>query len=224
VALASYAVLCDGIAKSQAEGKAVRFITLTDRAEGDGTVVEFSRSWQRLVQRLKRDGKCGEYARVLEVTPKRGRLHIHALVAEEKPGTGYIKQAELSKDAEAVGFGRVTDIRLVASAGERCPLAGYLTKETVSNEATELARYCTKQTADKLAELGASRVRPVNLSRKWRGEGVGGIREAERELMRVWYGRDEAAGFEVWHESDVAEHMRRLENIKRAAERLRLAA
>jgi hypothetical protein len=220
VGLATYAVLADGIAKSQAAGCAVRFLTLTDTAEGGATVPEFSRSWQKLTQRLQRRGLLGDWAAVKEVQ-ERGALHFHALMAEGERGGGFIPQADLSEMAAAVGFGSITDIRLVRPAGEPRALVEYLTKQAVTNEAMELARYCTKQTADRLADLGAQRVRPVNLSRSWKG---GGIRAAERALMEHWYGRNDDAQFEVWHARDVGEQLHRLEAMERAATRLQLAA
>ena len=66
IQLASYALIADGIAKAQAEGRRVRFMTLTDTAAGQGTVASFYSSWHRLTQRLKRRGKLGATARVLE--------------------------------------------------------------------------------------------------------------------------------------------------------------
>jgi hypothetical protein len=223
--LASYVVLADGIAQAQAEGRLVRFVTLTDTAAGEGTVASFYSSWHRLTQRLKRRGKLGATARVLETT-RRGKLHIHALIAESERGGGYIEQAELSRLAVASGFGRVTDIRLVGAVGEPCALPGYLAEKAVVAEAKEVARYCAKQGADRLAELGGERVRPLNLSRDWAG---GGIRAAERVLMEHWYGKHEASAFEVWNERDLQPQLQRLRSvtahaeISKAAERLLVA-
>jgi hypothetical protein len=217
--LASYVVLADGIAKAQAEGCRVRFITLTDTAVGEGTVASFYSSWHRLTQRLKRRGKLGATARVLETT-KRGKLHIHALLAENESGGGYIEQAELSKLAVASGFGIVTDIRLVGAVGEPRSLPAYLTEKVLVAEAKEVARYCTKQGADRLAELGGERVRPLNLSRDWLG---GGIRDAERALMEHWYGRRENVAFEVWDERELQPQLRRLRSIT-AREEINVAA
>jgi hypothetical protein len=195
-------------------------MTLTDTAEGGATVAEFGQSWQKLSQRLDRRGYLGDFARVLEVQ-KRGSLHIHALMADSDRGGGFIPQAELSTLAADSGFGSIVDIRLVRPAGEPMALVEYLNKQTVTNEAMELARYCTKQTADQLADLGAKRVRPVNLSREWKG---GGIRAAERKLMEHWYGRNDDAQFEVHHASEVGDQLHRLEAMARAVERLQLVA
>ncbi len=220
VALASYAVLADGIARAQADERRVRFLTLTDTAAGEGTVPSFYEAWKRLAARLRSQERLGEYARVLEVT-KAGKLHIHALLADSDRGGGFIPQAELSEMAEAVGFGRVTDIRAVGEIGEPCALPGYFTKGALHSEATQLVAYCGKQTAERLADLGATRVRPLSLSRGWYG---GGIRAAEAELMRHWYGRNDDSTFEVWNERDLGGQLHRLEAMDRAATRLALAA
>ncbi len=217
VALASYAVLADGIAKAQADERRVRFMTLTDTASGDGDVRSFYEAWTRLAARLRSQGRLGEYARVLEVT-KRGKLHIHVLLADADRGGGFIPQAELSRMAAAVGFGRIADIRAVGEIGEPCAsLAGYFTKQTIHSEAAELVAYCGKQTAERLADLGAARVRPLSLSRKWYG---GGIRAAESELMQHWYGRNDETTFEVWNARELGGQLHRLEAMQRAVSRL----
>jgi len=167
--------------------------------------------------RLRKQERLGEYARVLEVT-KRGKLHIHALLADADRGGGFIPQAELSEMAEAVGFGRITDIRAVAEIGKPCALADYFTKQPHS-DARDLVAYCGKQTAERLAELGAKRVRPLSLSRAWPG---GGIRAAEAELMRHWYGRDDGTTFEVWNAREIEGQLHRLEAMDRAVARLRI--
>jgi hypothetical protein len=217
VALASYAVLADGIAKAQAKGERVRFMTLTDTAAGEGDVRSFYEAWTRLAARLRSQNRLGEYARVLEVT-KKLKPHLHVVLADSERGGGFIPQAELSKMAAAVGFGSITDIRAVGEIGEPCAsLAGYFTKQTMYSEAMELVAYCGKQTAERLADLGAARVRPLSLSRKWYG---GGIRAAESELMQHWYGRSDETTFEVWNARELGDQLHRLEAMQRAALRL----
>jgi len=208
-------VLADGIAKTQAEGCRVRFVTLTDTACGEATVADFYASWHRLTQRLHRRGKLGAYARVLETT-KRGKLHIHALIADSDRGGGFIDQAMLSELAEASGFGRVADIRLVGEIGAPCPLPAYLTDKALVPEVSEIVRYCADKGVERLATLSDQRVRPLSVSRGWKG---GGIRAAERALMKHWYGRQEDAVFEVWDQRDLEPQLRRLRAVAAAASR-----
>jgi len=214
--LASYAVLASGIALAQSEGRAVRFVTITDNEARRADVASFKISWRKFAQRLQVRDLLGEYARSLETT-KRGALHLHVLMAEADRGGGFIEQKELSKMAEASGFGRITDIRLVAPLGEPRQLAAYLTAGKLNEDAKALARYCSKRGAETLAEKSKGRIRPLSLSRSWPG---GGIRAAEAELMEHWYGKNSDTDFEVWNKAEVHWQTTRLRAMDAAAARL----
>lgn len=223
--LAATVVIQRGI--ERAPGR-VRLVTLTD-PRGDMTSADMSAAWRRFARRLERQGKLGQYVRSLEAT-KAGALHYHVLLFDTERGGGYIPQLELSRMAEASGFGRVADIREVegAGGGEAFSVAAYLTKSglsaRVSSDAVKVAQYVTKagsagESAEVTAKLG-ERVRPVTTSRGFIG---GSLTETEREICRHFGERSGEAGeapeaplpegWEVWTSSEVlgrlAAHWRR---------------
>jgi hypothetical protein len=201
-ALAAFAVVSDGIARYQAKGERVRFLTLTD-GEGSMTVPELYAAWSRFRHRMRYRGMLGEYALAVEVG---SRLHLHACVTGR-----FIDQArELVPHAEAAGFGRIADIRAVPELAAADTLAGYITRADKSSDALQLARYLTKSTAEELRERGAKRVRPLRVSRGWEG---GGLTAGAKRVRREWYGETEGK-WEVVHASHYRPQLERLERMR----------
>ncbi len=206
-ALAAFAVVSDGIARYQAAGTRVRFLTLTD-GEGSMTVPELYAAWSRFRQRMRRREMLDEYALAIEVG---SRLHLHACITGR-----FIDQAhELVPHAEAAGFGRIADIRAVPPLARADTLAGYITRAEKSSDALQLARYLTKSTAEELRDRGAKRVRPLRVSRKWEG---GGLTEGWARVKREWYGESEGK-WEVVHASQYRPQLERLERMRLVAAR-----
>jgi hypothetical protein len=218
-----------GIEQAQAQHgpNAVRFLTLTDDSAGEMNAQGLYDSWQKLSLRLRRRDKLGEYVGAVELQ-ERGALHLHVLAAESARGGGYIPQADLSKMAEASGFGPVCDVRRVgpAESGDGSA-ADYLTKGFAANgEAVELAGYVAKSGATEAAKLKVSeRMRPLRVSRGWYG---GGLRAAEAEVLALWAdGQERDPGpWEQWHEAEVTGADRRADRrgASAADERSRLTA
>ncbi len=201
-ALAAFAVVSDGIARYQAAGTRVRFLTLTD-GEGSMTVPELYAAWGRFRQRMRRRELLDDYALAVEVG---SRLHLHACVTGR-----FIDQArELVPHAEAAGFGRIADIRAVPPLAVADTLAGYITRSEKSSDALQLARYLTKSTAQELRDRGATRVRPLRVSREWEG---GGLTEGWARVKREWYGETEGR-WEVVHASKFRPELERLSRMR----------
>ncbi len=201
-ALAAFAVVSDGIARYQAKGKRVRFLTLTD-GDGSMTVPELYAAWSRFRHRMRYRGMLDDYALAVEVG---SRLHLHACVTGR-----FIDQArELVPHAEAAGFGRIADIRAVPELAAADTLAGYITRADKSSDALQLARYLTKSTAEELRERGAKRVRPLRVSRGWEG---GGLTAGAKRVRREWYGESEGE-WEVVHAAHYRPQLERLERMK----------
>lgn len=170
-------------------------MTLTDGSKGGTmTVADLGRAWDDLAKLLRAGGpapprpprgagrkkqdawrrKCktrtsylAEYALVLEIGSKgQRRLHAHVIFTGR-----YIPQRRLSAWARKCGFGRVTDIREVAT-GDAQEVARY---------AAKLAWYGAKagEAAAKLKRRSRTRLRPLRTSRGWY---PGGLRRVEEEL------------------------------------------
>jgi hypothetical protein len=123
-------------------------------------------------------------------------------MAESERGGGYIDARELSTQAEASGFGKIVDIRLVRKDSEPLPsLTSYLAPEAAKSEVLQnLAGYCTKSSAEALAAKSIKRIRPFRTSRNWQG---GTLRSCESKLLEEWYGdkpRHENVDWEFWGE------------------------
>jgi len=205
-ALAAFAVVSDGIARYQAKGERVRFLTLTD-GEGSMTVPELYAAWNRFRQRMRRRDMLKDYALAVEVG---SRLHLHACITGR-----FIDQArELVPHAEAAGFGRIADIRAVPPLARADTLAGYITRADKSADAVQLARYLTKSTAQELRDRGAKRVRPLRVSREWEG---GGLTEGWARVKQEWYGSTEGK-WEVVHASQYRPQLERLERMRLVAQ------
>jgi hypothetical protein len=175
-------------------GEHVTFLTLTDGSRrGTMTIDELSEAWDDLAKLLRAGGPAprrpprgsgadaqrrwrerskarrsylNEYALVLEVGPRGGRLHAHVVLTGR-----YIHQPKLAQWARRCGFGSVVDIRAVdvASAPE------------VSAYSTKLAGYSAKAGAE-VAEMknrGGRQRRPLRTSRGWY---PGGLRQVEFDL------------------------------------------
>ncbi|HYM44991.1 MAG TPA: hypothetical protein VES65_02355 [Solirubrobacteraceae bacterium] len=149
----------------------------------------FYAAWSRKLRpRLRRRAKLGDYACALEVQPQSGRLHGHFLLIDSSKGGGFIPQAELSKLAEACGFGRIVDVREVTNIPRREQrLSAYFTKGTyrvATQEAGVVAAYMAKVSlVSQLGELAAKRLRPFRVSAGWPLK----LTEAQRRLVAEWY-------------------------------------
>lgn len=191
-----------------APGRA-RLMTFTD-GTGEMTSADISQAWRRLSLRLKRRGLLGATFSSLEAT-KRGRLHLHVVVFETDKGGGFIKQKELSKLAEASGFGPICDVREVATGdGQARSVAAYLTKGGISQEASRLAAYLTKtgrMRPDLEHKLG-ERLRPVNVSQGFLG---GSLSESEKEVCAHFASSQDVElpeVWELWHETEMVTPLR----------------
>jgi hypothetical protein len=166
-------------------------MTLTDGSRhGTMTVRQLSAAWDDLAKLLRAGGPAplrpprgsgalaqqrwraasrarksflSEYALVLEIGPRGGRLHAHVVLTGR-----YIPQRRLSAWARRCGFGAVVDIRLVnpSDAGK---VAHYL------------ASYAVKAGKDVALMKGRARkrLRPLRTSRGWY---PGGLRQVEADL------------------------------------------
>lgn len=185
----------DGLCAAAERGSRVRFMTLTDGG-GDMDFAAFYAAWSRKLRpRLRRRAKLGDYACALEVQPQSGRLHGHFLLIDSAKGGGFIAQAELSRLAEACGFGRIVDIREVTDIPRREQrLSAYFTKGTyrvATEEAGVVAAYMAKVSrVSQLGELAATRIRPFRVSAGWPLK----LTEAQRRLVEEWYGGGEDDG------------------------------
>lgn len=143
-----------GMDRAWAQGRRIRFMTLTDGSAGAMSVADLYKAWNRLRVKLRRMNVLDQYAAVVE-TQQRGALHLHVLQAGS-----YIHQADLVRLASAAGFGRIVDIRAVdRSLPSR-------DRRSASYVAKDLARYASKSGAD-LAGKANVRRRPVRFSRFW---------------------------------------------------------
>lgn len=166
-------------------------MTLTDGSRG-GTmsVKQLSAAWDDLAKLLRAGGPAptrpplgsgaraqsrwraacrarrsflSDYALVLEIGPRGGRLHAHVVLTGR-----FIPQRRLSAWARRCGFGAVVDIRLV-NAADAAKVAHYM------------ANYAAKAGKDVALLKGraARRVRPLRTSRAWY---PGGLRQVEADL------------------------------------------
>jgi hypothetical protein len=201
--LAAIAMFQHGLSVADSEGYKARLATLTDGSRGELDLPALYSAWGKLTKRLERRGLLGEYALAVETTPKRGFLHVHAILTDGKRGGGYIPHRLLSEQAQASGFGKVVDIRAITDIPQRSDLASYLTKSgMLTREAVLLGSYLTKQgAAQTLQAKTIKRVRPFRVSRGW----AIGIREAEKQLAEAMYGdQDKDPGpFERWTEQEL---------------------
>lgn len=193
-ARAARELLRRGMRTAYERGEELRFLTLTDGSRrGTMNVKELSAAWDKLAKLLRAGGpapprpargsgaaaqerwrkRCiarrpllDEYALVLEVGPRGGRLHAHALLTGR-----YIHQPSLSKWAKRSGFGSVVDIRAV-NAGSSNEVAAY---------AGKLAAYGMKAAEEvaKMRSRANRRLRPLRTSRGWY---PGGLRRVEADL------------------------------------------
>jgi hypothetical protein len=143
-----------GQARAFAHNEQVRFLTITDGAEGTMTVSELYTCWNRLRLNLKRQGYLEEYAAALELQA-RGALHMHLLATGS-----YLPVRRFSELASAAGFGSIVDIRAVKRDGAEDA------KNSAAYVAKELAGYVMKD-GQGLAEKTNVRRRPVRFSRGW---------------------------------------------------------
>ena len=130
--------------------------------------------------------------------------------------------------AEAVGFGRVCDIREIETGdGEARSIAAYLTKGGISETASGLAAYLTKtsaQAAGEMREKLGERLQPVAVSRGFLG---GRLSDVEAEISRHFAEQHEEGVpevWELWRESDAIAvstrcSRRRERSSEKAAER-----
>lgn len=165
--VATYLVAA-GMGEAQKRGERLRFMTLTEDPNRPLDVAGLSKCWNRLRTELKQKNLLNEYAAAFEVT-KKGRPHLHVLFSGS-----FIHQMKLSRWAERVGFGRVTDIRAVGFdlAGDDLRSASYIAKE--------MAGYVSKSKGATAGKLVAQRRRPLRTSRGWY---PGGMKRAEAELL-----------------------------------------
>lgn len=188
-----------GIERAQREKRRVRFITLTDAAEGEMRMPDLYRSWKKLALRLKRRGLLGEYVAVVEAQ-ERGALHLHMLMAEADRGGGFIEQSLLSELAEASGFGKIADIREVSNAPELVwQLGNYLNKTAlpIHLDAAEIGTYVAKSNRrEALRDKAEARLRPLRASRGWY---PGGLTAAEAELRALISKDDPGPWRRIWH-------------------------
>lgn len=163
-----------GIHDLRERGLRIRFFTLTDDSAAALDSKALASAWQRFSNRLRRRGKLGPYAKVIEVQ-ERGALHLHVLMAGGEDG--YILQRELSELAVASGFGPIADIRELKGDEGVASIAAYLTKpplkaKELAGRGGSIAGYLTKQQAapERVAhvrERFGARVRPVAFARSW---------------------------------------------------------
>ncbi len=200
--MATALVLEHGVRTLQCEGRRVRFMTLTDTADGDMTTRELHENFKALRKRLDRQGKLGPYACVV-APQERGALHLHALVGDPDGGDGYISQRGLSEMAQAVGFGQVCDIRAVASLGTPFKDLGEYLGKQMAEESRTVARYTAAQSSvEATRERGARRLRPFRASRTWPVSL--GTAEAAMYAQMLAKAKDPDPGpFEVWSESSL---------------------
>jgi hypothetical protein len=160
----------------------VRFLTLTDGSrKGDMTIKQLSGAWDDLAKLLRAGGPApprpprgsgaaaqrrwrnacrarrpflSEYALVLELGPRGGRLHAHVILTGR-----YIHQPKLAGWARRCGFGAVVDIRSVNAASS----------EEVARYALKLAGYSSKagQEVALMRSRAGRRLRPLRTSRGW---------------------------------------------------------
>jgi hypothetical protein len=175
-------------------GDEVRFLTLTDGSRnGTMTIPQLSEAWDDLAKLLRAGGPAparpargsgaaaqgrwrsaclarksllSEYALVLEVGPRGGRLHAHVVLTGR-----YIHQPKLAAWARRCGFGSVVDIRSVNASSA----------EEVARYSSKLAGYSAKagQEVAQMRSRAARRLRPLRTSRGWY---PGGLRQVEADL------------------------------------------
>jgi hypothetical protein len=175
-------------------GEELRFLTLTDGTRGGTmTIKQLSDAWDDLAKLLRAGGPAprrpsrgsgqdaqrrwrasckarrsylSEYALVLEVGPRGGRLHAHVILSGR-----YIHQPKLAAWARRCGFGGVVDIRAINASSA----------EEVAAYAAKLARYTIKaaEQVAKMRSLANRRLRPLRTSRGWY---PGGLRKVEADL------------------------------------------
>lgn len=183
-----------GMRAASERGDELRFLTVTDgSARGTMTVAQLSAAWDNLAELLRAGGPApprppkgsgaeaqarwraacrarrsylSEYALVLEVGQRGGRLHAHVILTGR-----YVPQRKLALWAKRCGFGSVVDIRAI-DAGRASEVAIY---------ATKLADYATKAAGALPASkvVGRKRLRVLRTSRGWC---EGGFRRVETEL------------------------------------------
>jgi hypothetical protein len=120
--------------------------------------------WQRACRR--RRSYLDQYAAVIELGEKTGRIHMHVLFTGR-----YVGHKRLGRMAAAAGFGRVSYITLVRNNGDAAKaMAAY---------AGKMASYTAKASAvaESLRARGSTRVRPVRTSSAWLAGGLRGVEE-----------------------------------------------
>lgn len=125
-----------------------RFVTLTldPRKIKEDPLKWLNRAWAEMRTYLKRKiGKRVSFIRVLEFH-KSGVPHLHVLVSH------YLPQGWLSMAWQAVGGGRMVDIRMVDMHRVARYLSKYLTKELLQAEGAGRARRVTTSRDIKLLE------------------------------------------------------------------------
>lgn len=143
-----------GMSRAFAAKRRVRFITLTDTAEGAMTVADLYKNWNRLRIKLRRKGFLDQYAAAVELQ-ERGALHLH-LIATGR----YLPQKKLKVFAVDAGWGEICDLREIKQDAHESD------KRAASYVAKEMAGYVSKDGAS-LAEKTNVRRRPVRFSRDW---------------------------------------------------------
>jgi hypothetical protein len=124
-------------------------------------------SWVKACKRRNRTPYLDQYAAVIELGERTGRIHMHVLMTGR-----YIAYARLRQMAVGAGFGRVSYIKLVRNDGDSA--------QAMAAYAGKMASYTAKasQVADDLRRRGAQRVRPVRTSTQWL---AGGLRKVEED-------------------------------------------
>lgn len=120
-----------------------RFMTLTLPGDFQGSyhdsVVALSKSWKKLLIYVERRfGDKVKYIKVVE-PQKRGVAHLHVLVSR------FIPQAWLSQSWQALGGGKICDIRFVDVHRISGYVSKYMSKAMIGDELGPYRRYSTSR-------------------------------------------------------------------------------
>ena len=157
---------------------------------------------------LRRHGHAHAYASALELQPKSGRLHCHALLIAPLGASGFVDHAALTPVLERaeLGFGwldHITDVPAVAPS-----LAGYFVKTAQGGDysvptdaAGRIGSYMAKaHDLSGLADKASARLRPFRVSRNWPLS----LTAAGEALRHEMYGATEPEAWMPVRERDVA--------------------
>ncbi|MBA3841343.1 MAG: hypothetical protein H0X39_01765 [Actinobacteria bacterium] len=123
--------------------------------------------WLKACKRRNRKPYLDQYAAVIELGGRTGRIHMHVLMTGR-----YIAHARLRQMAVSAGFGRVSYITLVRNDGDAAM--------SMASYAGKMASYTAKasRVAEELRARGSLRAHPVRTSAKWL---EGGLRKIEED-------------------------------------------